>query len=233
MDFLPLIIITTTLLLANLGIISSTVLSMASQSMGKKIDPKKLSWLIINFGFGSFLFASMLLSTICLALIELARQTTILDSLFEYQSLMVILLIVQVLLMIGMMIVRPTQNPWTSQRFKRFLLKRSGKTRSSAEAISLGMASILASFGLIFIPFLTVAAQLINYQLILSIILISLGSIAPALVSLLLVKSENISQIQQKLIKNRHFNQATIIILLLILIFLLVCQTFVSSYGKI
>ncbi len=215
-------IITGILFLASLGMPISTATAMSGHSLGKKVTPAWLNWLIVNFGFGVFLINSLLISSVCLSIIDLEKKFGAFYQQPDFKSLIIVLLTIQLLIMLALMIVNPVQNPWSSQRFKKFLLKRSNKTKSSAEAISLGIASVLANFWLALLPMIMLASYIINQNMITTILLISLASTSSIFGLFLLIRHRiKVDSIHQSLIKNRRFNQFMTISLLSILILLL------------
>ena len=196
---------------------------MSGHSLGQKTSRRRLNQMLNQFTVGYVLIAWLLFSAICLVVSNL-------DFVF-YQWLddgklwlaLAILLTIQVILLIVAQIRQPkSPHPWLFKDMRTFLTSRATKTKSPAEAFSLGVTSLLAGLGVLAVPLGVAATTTIwylpSYLLITLTILFSLVAGLPLVVMQLFVLNDTpISEIQRFTIKNRRFFQIVRIISLLLL----------------
>ncbi len=231
MNFYFGLIIIIVLLQASLGLITSVATSLAGHSLGKKYSNKKTFHLLFNYSFGVGLISFLILSTICLILFRLSLKIGAFYQKTNFWYSIIFLLLVQTLVMSLILILNNSANPWTPNKIKHFLLKRSNKTNSTVEAISLGIMTILANFWLVILPLVSLAIFLLKTATIRGILLTSslIGLISFSVIFNLLI-NRDINQVHQNLIENRRIFQFLSIATLLILIGLI--SLFINSYGK-
>ncbi len=231
MNFYFGLIIVIILLQASLGLITSVATSLAGHSLGKKYSNKKVFHLLFNYSFGIGLITFLIISTICLILFRLSSHIGFFYEKNDFWYGIIFLLLVQILTMIAILILDKSANPWTPKKVKHFLLKRSNKTDSTVEAVSLGIMTILANLWLILIPLTSLSVILLETATLRGILL---TSICVGLISLTVILNlfinRDINKIHQNVIENRRVFQFLSILTLVVLVGLI--TIFVNSYGK-
>lgn len=220
------LLIITSVFCASLGLNLSSITLMSGHALSQRSSQQQLRHLLICFSFGAMAAIFLLTSTILLLRWQIPHIT--------YYPTLIILLIIQTLIMLLIKVFQASDNlnPWTLRQVRKFIQQRCIKTNSGAEAISLGIFSVLSNIWLLFLPLFNLAGAFSVNQFILPIItIISFITTLPFLsISLVIVLRVQISRIHRFLISN-----ATFLHIVSLLSLILACWQTVSLifYGGI
>ncbi len=205
---------------------------MSGHSLGQQTSQKRLRAMVRQFSFGFIVMLWLMISTICLVLYFSFNNW--LGSYWFWLGL-VILLGIQVMtsLMLRVNSLRVT-HPWLPKNLRKFLTSRATKTKSPAEAFSLGLVSPLVGSTATFLPLVVVGVSLLrapNQWLVALIILFVLVSATPLLAfQFRVTKRSPVSETQRFIIKNQHFFQTIRLASLVLLIGLIAIN--LTLFGK-
>ena len=196
---------------------------MSGHSLGQQTSRHRLNQMLNQFTVGFILITWLLFASICLVVTNFYFPLQWLSNGLLW-PILATLLAIQVATMVILQICRPKlPHPWLPKDMRTFLTKRATKTKSPAEAFSLGVTSLLANFGVLILP-LTIAAAttmwyLPGFLLVTTTILFSLVIGLPLVIMQLFVLNDTpISAVQRFTIKYRRFFQLVRTISLLLLI---------------
>lgn len=196
---------------------------MSGHSLGQQTSRRRLNQMLNQFTVGFVLITWLLFASIGLVVTNFYFPLQWLSNGLLW-PILAALLALQVAIMVLLQICRPKlPHPWLTQDMRTFLTKRATKTKSPAEAFSLGVTSLLASLGVLILP-LTIAAAatmwyLPGFLLVTTTILFSLVVGLPlVIVQLFVLNDTPISTVQRFTIKHRRFFQLVRTVSLLLII---------------
>lgn len=198
---------------------AATLTLMSGHALGKQTSRRRLQKLVSSFTWGVVFIWWLLVSTTCLMLYFSLGGSLVT---VNFWALLIILAVAQALILICLLLLHPnTQHPWVRQGFKNFLTKRAQKTSSTAEAFSLGVASVIGQLPVLIVPLIIAGSTLINFSnryLIINIAWFSLLTALPLFIIRCLINSEtSIATVQKFCWRNRSFFKGLLIISLLTL----------------
>ena len=196
---------------------------MSGHSLGRQTSRRRLGQMLSQFTIGFVLIAWLLFASVCLVVtnIDITFQWLIDGTLWW---VLIGLLVVQVIIMAVLQIKRPKlPHPWLSKDMRSFLTTRATKTKSPAEAFSLGVTSLLACSAVLTLPLIVAAIVtmwfLPGFLLVVITILFSLLVGTPLVVMQFFVLNDTpVSTIQKFSVKNRQFFRIIQVVSLLLLI---------------
>lgn len=197
----------------------SIVTFMSGHALGRQTSQRRLRLMVDQFTIGFVLMAWLIISTTCLVLHFSLHELVNTSWFWTLASLLILgQTLLMALLGFGK---KTTPHPWLSQAMRHFLTKRASKTRSPAEAFSLGLTGFITQTPVILLPFVITSAILLalpNQWLVPGTVVFSLILSAPLLVFRgYLLNNQSGVGVQQFVIKNRRFFQIIRLICLLIL----------------
>ena len=166
----------------------------------------------------------LLFSTVVLIASKLLSTTTngqnfnVIQTVWFYLLIGLVLQFLIMLFCVVRQLPNVTVNPWASDAVRSFLRKRSIKTDSAVEAISLGIMNVLANSWLLVLPLTILALILLANLKLLDLGLFSLMIGLPILIFYICLSLKiKISQIHLFLINNAYFLRLVSFLTLLIL----------------
>lgn len=203
MDLSTGLLIATSIFCSSLGLNLGSATLMSGHALSQRASQRQLRHLLRSFAFGATTAMFLLVSTITMLRWQIPD--------WHFYPLLLILLIIQALVMLLIKIFQSADNlnPWTLYSVRKFIQKRCIKTNSSAEAISLGVFSVLSNIILLFLPLFNLASVLeLNRFILPELVLVSLISALPFLINCLVIACKiQISQVHRFLVKNANFLQ--------------------------
>lgn len=196
---------------------AATITFMSGHALGKQTSRQKLTKLTRGFTWGVVFIWWLLISTACLILYFSFGDWL---ETISFWGLLAMLTIAEGLILICLILLHPNrQHPWVGASFRDFLYKRARRTKSSAEAFSLGASSVIAQLPVLIIPLGTAGAALLSFpghQLVAGTVLFSLATGLPLMIIYGLISFEtSIAAVQQFCFKYRSFFKGLLIITLL------------------
>ncbi len=231
-----LIIITATLLILfinSLRLSSSTLAFFRGHSLGKQTARKRVNAMNWWFVSGVLFFIWLIISSLTLVSYLMLE---IIGADFYWIIIVAILILELVLMAIAYSYQSSKQNPWISQNFRHYLLSRCQKTKSTAEAMMLGMATIVGQLPIIIGPALAFCLAIANFyqphqhHLLLTISLTSFG----AVISLIAITIQSLTgrPVTKVIDFNRRFHRFLNFIALAILAILTIVILAILTTGN-
>lgn len=190
----------------------STLTLMSGHALGRRTSKKQLTRLV-----GAFILGVMLMSTLLLLSISYITQAFLLDN----DSLSPALWAINSGLLVGLGIAawlfyyrrqKSSTSLWLPKALSNFLSLRSKKTKSAAEAFSLGLTSVTSEIIFIIGPILTTALVLgsqvpVEAALSLTLLYTLISALPLTLIGVLVLRGARLSRIQKWREQNKNFLQ--------------------------
>ncbi|MGI6612126.1 MAG: hypothetical protein ACOX0Z_00925 [Candidatus Nanosyncoccaceae bacterium] len=196
---------------------------MSGHSLGRQTSRRRLNQMLNQFTIGFMLITWLMFASVCLVVtnIDIILQWLIDGMLWVF--LIIALLIQATVTVIAQARHPKLPHPWLPKDMRTFLTTRATKTKSPAEAFSLGVTSLLACFSVLTLPLIVAAIAtmwyLPGFLLVVITILFSLIVGAPLVIMQFFVLNDTpISAIQRFTIKHRRFFQIIQVVSLLLII---------------
>lgn len=196
---------------------------MSGHSLGRQTSRRRLNQMLNQFTVGFILITWLMFASVCLVVtnIDIILQWLIDGVLWIF--LIIALLIQAIATVIVQARYSKLPHPWLLKDMRTFLTTRATKTKSPAEAFSLGVTSLLACFGVLTLPLIVAAIAtmwyLPGFLLVIITVLFSLIVGAPLVVMQFFILNDTpISAIQRFTIKHRRFFQIIQVVSLLLII---------------
>lgn len=194
---------------------------MSGHSLGQQTSQKRLRQLTSQFILGVGIMLWLLISSICLVLYFNFNHW--LNQPLGWLAI-VILLAIQILFLLITRLRQPDlPHAWLPQDMRHFLTKRATKTKSPAEAFSLGLTSLFVELPIAAIPLIVAGLALLllpSYWLVFATVAFSVLTILPLVFARLsLINRRPTSILQRHLAQNRtffhYFSLASLLVLIL------------------
>ena len=199
---------------------------MSGHALGRQTSQRRLRLMVDQFALGFVIMTWLVISTTCLVLhfslhdlIKTSWFWTIISGVILGQGLLMTLLDFSK---------KTSPHPWLNQVMRQFLTKRASKTRSPAEAFSLGLTSFLTQTPIVLLTFIVAGATLLvlpGQFLVPGTIIFSLTLGVPLLMFRgYLRNNQSGVGVQQFIVKNRRFFQIVRLICLLVLVLIITSE---------